>query len=142
MNRRNPIFVMWPLFIVVMAATAFSSVGAVLCLGEDGHSRLEVVWHPCCGSGSGEADRATIANSEMSSDHCGDCSDYSLLEASRRRYNSGLSVNVLSSLTWSYSAPYELIGPDITNVSAELMADVLSPSRYASVILPVTVLLC
>ena len=133
---------MWPLCLVVLAATVFSSVGGILCLGEDGHSQLEIVWHPCCGSVSGETGHAAISNFEMPSDNCGDCSDVSLWQATRYRHASGFSVDFLSNLTQNCLAPCELIDPDSTNVSVKLLADVLFPSRYASVILPITVILC
>ena len=62
----------WPLCLLFVAGIAFGRGGDVLCLGDNGHARVESACQPCCGV---VEEACVLADVDISHDHHKDCSN-------------------------------------------------------------------
>jgi hypothetical protein len=66
--------------LVFSLGIGISSLASVVCIGDDGHVKMEVVCQPCC---SEPVSQCSLDESESETDHhdcCGNCTDLPLLQ--------------------------------------------------------------
>ena len=83
--------------VLVFSGTA-EMRAAVLCVGDDGHTDVEILASFCCAEGELPLTRELASNVIAANDHCGDCVDLSLEAHFVKASKSGLLFEGVSCL--------------------------------------------
>ena len=73
-------YLTWLVCLLFCLGVCLSSSAGVVCLGDDGHVKVESLCQPCCGE---SIDECALENSESETDHhdcCGNCTDLPLFQ--------------------------------------------------------------
>lgn len=91
-QQRTSTVTAWILTAVLVFSGTAEMRAAVLCVGDDGHTDVEILASFCCAEGELPLTRELASNVIVVNDHCGDCVDLSLEAEYVKASKSGLLI--------------------------------------------------
>ena len=106
MDITGRIFLTRAVCLLLMAGITLSNFGGIMCLGEDGHVKVESYCHPSCNDSEGPRRLEEVTTDSDNHDDCADCTDLPLLHDSLAHRYAFRILRTGSYIDYSIAVPY------------------------------------
>jgi hypothetical protein len=131
----------WPVVLLFLAGLALSSPGNILCVGDGGRLRVELISDPCCGESESDKGLSPAGLDRSSHERCVYCTDLPLEQVSlKHRPAVEKSIIGLTELDFITAVITSVSDQSTEALAKPSIADFEPPSARFS--LSTTVLLC
>lgn len=132
----------WLKCLLLVAGTTLGSFGEVLCIGDDGHAKVEQMCQPCCGETDDSCFLTAFDGERDHHDDCYSCFDLPLDGPTWLRRNPETAINAFHIV----SVPSQSFSPCFDNgcsdYSLYAVRDFLSNRDHSALLISTTVLIC